>query len=168
RVLAGLAVAMVVGAVAAPPPNPAHLHKHDHDHDHGPLTARVIGAAGSELERTAPALGVGALVAASVKAFVYTSALTPRGTQQLLAALAMMLLAFILSICSQADAFVAASLPVGAIPQLAFLVMGPILDLRLSVLYRREFGQKWLTGYAAVVVPMVVVAVTVCAVLGLV
>src|SRR5436190_4573584 len=111
---------------------------------------------------------MGALLAATVKAFVPTSTFTSASSQPLLASLAMMLLAFILSICSQADAFVAASLPVGPMPRLAFLVMGPVLDLRLSVLYRREFGVAWVAGYAAVVVPMVLVARTACAVLGLI
>jgi hypothetical protein len=46
--------------------------------------------------------------------------------------------------------------------------MGPVLDLRMSVLYIRTFGDRWLGGYAAVGVPMVLLAVTICAVVGLV
>jgi uncharacterized membrane protein YraQ (UPF0718 family) len=167
RTLAGLAVAMAAGAVASPPPAGA-VHAHDHHGDDDErLIPRLLGAVGFELERSAPALVIGALLAATVKAFVPTSTFTAISAQPLLAALAMMALAFILSICSQADAFVAASLPVGAMPRLAFLVMGPALDLRLSVLYRREFGGAWVAGYAAVIVPMVILATTACAVVGL-
>ncbi len=51
--------------------------------------------------------------------------------------------AFILSICSETDAFIAASfvgLPSGAI--LAFLCLGPVLDLKLLLLYRATFSMR--------------------------
>jgi hypothetical protein len=43
------------------------------------------------------------------------------------------------------------------LPRLAFLTLGPVFDLRLAILYRREFGWRWLAGYAAVIVPAVLV-----------
>jgi uncharacterized membrane protein YraQ (UPF0718 family) len=53
----------------------------------------------------------------------------------------MMVLAVILSICSEADAFVAASfqssLPLSA--QMAFMVLGPMLDLKLILMYLGVF-----------------------------
>ena len=173
RVAAGLMVAMVVGALAAAPALAKHDHHgHDHhDHDHAEHArggaGALLDAVGSELSRTAPALALGALLAAVIRGFIPPEWLTGLASQPLVAAVAMMALAFIMSICSTADAFVAASLPVGAMPRLAFLVMGPILDLRLAVLYMREFGRRWLGGYAVIAVPMVLVAVTVCAVIGL-
>jgi uncharacterized membrane protein YraQ (UPF0718 family) len=56
----------------------------------------------------------------------------------------MMVLAMALSICSAADAFVAASfqlsLPLSA--QMAFMVLGPMLDLKLLFMYMGLFRKK--------------------------
>lgn len=62
------------------------------------------------------------------------------------AILIMMGLAIILSLCSEADAFVAASFTtLGAAPKLAFLVLGPMMDVKLYLLYTRVFqrGLIW-------------------------
>jgi uncharacterized membrane protein YraQ (UPF0718 family) len=58
----------------------------------------------------------------------------------------MMALAIIFCICSEADAFVAANMqPLGLWPlssQLAFLVLGPMLDFKLYLMYTRVFRQR--------------------------
>jgi uncharacterized protein len=165
RVGCGFVLAAVVGAtVVGPVPSRTSIAEHGHDHDTHP---GWLGAVAAELSRTAPALAVGAALAATIKTAIPTSALTSLDRQPLLGAAAMMLLAFVMSICSQADAFVAAALPVGTLPRLAFMVLGPVFDLRLAVLYRREFGWRWVLSYGSVVVPVVLVAVTVCASVGL-
>ena len=167
RVLCGAAIAMAVaGLLTSPPAACSAPHDHDHHHDE-PVLRSPMGAVAAELRRTGPMLVVGAAAAATLKALIPVSALTSVSSQPLLGALALMALAFVMSLCSQADAFVAAALPVGALPRLAFLVLGPVLDLRLAVLYRHTFGGRWLAGYAAVVVPTALVATTVCAVAGL-
>ena len=54
-----------------------------------------------------------------------------------------MLLAILLSVCSEADAFVAASFlnfPAGA--QLAFVSIGPMVDLKLIGMYAATFRRK--------------------------
>jgi len=168
RVGCGFAIAAVVGSVMAGPATGMQADTCGRsDHDHSRQTGWLV-AVGGELTRTGPTLAVGAALAASIKAAIPTSALTSLDHQPLIGAAALMLLAFVMSICSQADAFVAAALPVGALPQLAFMVLGPVLDLRLAVLYRREFGWRWVLSYAAVVVPVALVAVTVCATAGLI
>ena len=169
RVLCGLAIAMAVAGLLTSPATACRT-EHEHGHDHQELTAprSPLAAVALELRRTGPILVVGAATAAAVKAVVPVNALGSVTSQPLLGALALMALAFVMSLCSQADAFVAAALPVGTLPRLAFLVLGPVLDLRLAVLYRHSFGGRWLAGYAAVVVPTALVAVTVCAVVGLV
>jgi uncharacterized membrane protein YraQ (UPF0718 family) len=60
-----------------------------------------------------------------------------------LAILAMMAMAVVLCLCSEADAFVAASysqLPPSA--KLAFLTLGPMLDLKLYFMYTRVFRPR--------------------------
>jgi uncharacterized membrane protein YraQ (UPF0718 family) len=164
RVICGLAMAMTVAAfVPAPEPAAATC-----EHDHETQTSGWLGGIGAELTRTGPYLVLGALAAATLKAALPTSVFVSLSSQPLAGAAAMMALAFVMSICSQADAFVAAALPVGALPRLAFLVLGPALDLRLATLYRREFGAGWLLRYAAVVVPVALLAATACATAGLI
>ena len=169
RVLCGAAIAMAVAGLLTSPPAVCEApHEHDPDHHHDEAVVRSpLGAVAAELRRTGPMLVVGAAAAATLKAVIPLSTLTSVSSQPLLGALALMALAFVMSLCSQADAFVAAALPVGALPRLAFLVLGPVLDLRLAVLYRHAFGGRWLAGYAAVVVPTALVATTACAVAGL-
>ncbi|MCS6850071.1 MAG: permease [Gemmataceae bacterium] len=55
----------------------------------------------------------------------------------------MMLMAVLLCLCSEADAFVAASFTTLApAPKLAFLVLGPMLDLKLYMMYTRVFAPR--------------------------
>jgi len=159
RVLGGLALAAAVGVLVTPPPQTSVPEEHDHDHSGG----RVA----QELFRTAPTLVLGALAAAVLKAALPTSVFTSLASQPLIGAAAMLGLAVVMSICSQADAFVASALPVGPLPRLAFLVVGPALDLRLAALYRREFGGRWVLRYAAVVVPTALIVTTACTTAGL-
>ena len=52
----------------------------------------------------------------------------------------MMVIASLLSLCSESDAFIAASFTqFGASSQLAFLVFGPMVDLKLGALYAGSF-----------------------------
>ena len=58
----------------------------------------------------------------------------------ILSLVAMMVLAVLLSLCSESDAFVAASfVQFGPSAQLAFLVFGPMVDLKLGALYAGTF-----------------------------
>ncbi len=73
-----------------------------------------------------------------------------------LAILSMMGLAVLLCLCSEADAFVAASF-VSLMPaaKLAFLVLGPMLDLKLYLMYTRVFRPRLIWT----IIPAVVVQV---------
>jgi uncharacterized membrane protein YraQ (UPF0718 family) len=55
----------------------------------------------------------------------------------------MMGLAIVLCLCSEADAFVAASfISVRPAAKLAFLVLGPMLDFKLYMMYTRVFRPR--------------------------
>jgi uncharacterized membrane protein YraQ (UPF0718 family) len=61
----------------------------------------------------------------------------------LLAIVLMMCLAIVLCLCSEADAFVAASLTlVRPAAKVAFLVLGPMLDFKLYFMYTRVFRRR--------------------------
>lgn len=148
RVAVGLAVAIAVALVG--PPAPARRDCADGvdlGHQHGGAGG-VARAVVEELAESGPPLVLGALAAGLLRALVPSGLLGALGAQPLAAAVAMMALAMVLSLCSQADAFVAASLPVGNLGRLAFLATGPVLSLRLAALYRRGFGSRWVLAYA--------------------
>ena len=63
---------------------------------------------------------------------------------------AMMLLAFLLSLCSTSDAFIAATLHhFSFAAKLAFLTFGPLMDLKLIFLYRTVFRSRLIVVLAA-------------------
>jgi uncharacterized protein len=79
---------------------------------------------------------MGAAIAAAVQTFVPQSILDGLASLPVLSIIAMMVLAFVMSLCSESDAFVAASFTAfGPAAQLAFLVSGPMVDLKLGALY---------------------------------
>ncbi len=92
---------------------------------------------------------LGAVIAAAIQTFLPTSALTGLGELRVIGLLAMMGLAVALSLCSESDAFVAASfVQFGPSAQLGFLVLGPMVDLKLIPLYAGSFRP----GFARMVV----------------
>ena len=63
--------------------------------------------------------------------------------------LALALLAVVLSICSEADAFVAASLSQFSLTaRLAFLVVGPMVDMKLFAMQVGAFGSRFAVRFA--------------------
>jgi uncharacterized membrane protein YraQ (UPF0718 family) len=81
--------------------------------------------------------------------------------------LALAILAVLLSICSEADAFVASSLTQFSLTaRLAFLVVGPMVDLKLFAMQVGTFGRRFAVRFAPTTfVVAVVVAVAVGTVL---
>ncbi|GGV63706.1 permease [Streptomyces longisporoflavus] len=60
------------------------------------------------------------------------------------------LLAVVLCVCSEADAFVAASLSgFGPVAQLAFMVVGPMVDLKLFALQAGTFGREFALRFSS-------------------
>ena len=83
---------------------------------------------------------VGAAAAAMVQTFLPASFVSKVAGTPVLDIVVMMGLATVLSLCSESDAFVAASfVQFGPAAQLAFLVSGPMIDLKLGALYAGTF-----------------------------
>ena len=100
---------------------------------------------------------VGAALAALLQTVVPQSALAGVAGTPVVAELALVAIAFALSLCSQANAFVAASLGAfGLGPQLAFLVYGPLADAKLTILYSGTFRRLFALRVIAVAVPVTV------------
>lgn len=118
----------------------------------GQLSAHVID---HFLEMAAFFL-MGVFIAAAMKTWFGTSGFSDVAASFLLGPLAMMLMAFILSLCAEADAFVAASFSEFSLPALmAFLVFGPMFDIKLLLMYRVVF-RSWFIGAIAVAMAVLV------------
>ena len=75
---------------------------------------------------------LGATIAAAIQTFLPASLLTGVADLPVLSVVAMMGLAVLLSLCSESDAFVAASfVQFAPSAQLGFLVLGPMVDMKL-------------------------------------
>ena len=93
-------------------------------------------------------LVVGAAAAAALKVFVPAGVLATLTANPWLAILVMAALAVALSLCSEADAFVVSSLTtVSPTAQLAFLVVGPMVDIKLFAMQSGAFGTKFATRF---------------------
>lgn len=106
-------------------------------------------------------LVIGGLTAAILNVVVPREWLQTVADNPLISVLAMALLAVVLSICSEADAFVAASLTEFSLTsRLVFLVVGPMVDLKLIALQTGTFGRSFAARFAPVtLVVAIVVAV---------
>jgi uncharacterized membrane protein YraQ (UPF0718 family) len=167
RFALGMVVALAAGALIARSGggkllenarshDPAHGHGHDHSHGEGRPRAFTDHLA-ADLLLMGKFIVLGAALAAAMQTIVPQSVFTGIVTTPLVGALIMILLAFFLSLCSEADAFVAVSFiqfPIG--PQLAFLTAGPVLDTKLVLLYAGTFGRAFVLKLTLVVVPVVV------------
>ena len=94
-------------------------------------------------------LVVGGLAAAVFAVVVPASWTAALGRDLVLAVLVMAVLAVVLALCSEADAFVVASL--SAVPltaRLVFLVVGPAVDVKLIALQAGTFGRGFALRFA--------------------
>jgi len=139
---------------------------HDHTHDHGPGCGcgchsghknkwlAVLFHTASEFLSMGRFLVFGGVVAAAFKTFLPPDVLAVFAGNAWLAVAGLMLLAVLLSVCSEADAFVAASF--GTFPtmaKVAFMALGPMVDLKLIPLFFAVFNRRM--ALALVLVPVV-------------
>ncbi|PYF04344.1 permease [Ureibacillus chungkukjangi] len=104
----------------------------------------------------------GAFVAAFLQTYVSTQSLLQLGNTQVQSTLVMMALAFVLSLCSEADAFIGASFrnvfPTTSI--LAFLVYGPMIDLKNTIMLLSVFKAKFVFVLFVLITSIVFLFVT--------
>ncbi|MER5185172.1 permease [Streptomyces sp. NPDC002896] len=96
-------------------------------------------------------LVVGAMAAATFNIVVPQSALDAVSGSAWLSVVLLAFLAVVLAVCSEADAFVAASLT-GFSPtaKLAFMVVGPMVDVKLVALQAGTFGRAFAIRFSTV------------------
>lgn len=98
-------------------------------------------------------LVIGAFIAASMQTFLPTSTLLHLGSNPFTASLVMIVLAFVMSLCSEADAFIASSFrstfSVGALS--AFLIFGPMIDIKNTLMLLGVFKTRFVAVLIALV-----------------
>lgn len=105
---------------------------------------RALAAGGDDFLDTGRYLVIGSLLAAGMQTLVPQSALLALGSGSLTSVLVMMLLAFVLSVCSTIDAFLALAFVNTFTPAsiLAFLVFGPMVDIKSSLMFLSVFRRR--------------------------
>jgi uncharacterized protein len=143
--LAAVAVGWVIGSRTKGEmlrPRPGDLHEHPHQEESGSRSSAFFGHLSGDFLFMGKYLVMGAAVAASLQTFVPQTVIGSVADTPVVSLLAMMALAFLLSLCSESDAFVAASfVQFGVGAQLAFLVFGPMVDTKLGFLYSATFSK---------------------------
>jgi uncharacterized membrane protein YraQ (UPF0718 family) len=110
-------------------------------------------------------LVLGAAAAAALRVLLPSWVFQNLAGHLILAIVMMALLAVVLALCSEADAFVAASLTaVPLVPRLVFLVVGPAVDVKLFAMQAGMFGRRFAMRFAPATF---VVATSVATVVGL-
>lgn len=119
-----------------------------HEHSHGLSMSRwkqTVYHASDEFFDTGKFLIFGAFLASMFQVFINRNDLLALGSSEWSSTGLMMGLAFLLSICSEADAFIAASFgstfTVGSI--IAFLVYGPMLDVKNMLMMFAYFKARF-------------------------
>lgn len=150
---------------------------HDHNHDHtdqrtaGQKFQAMLDHAATEFFDVSKYFIVGAGIAAVSQAMINRDLLETIGRGAVISVLVMIAFAFIICICSEADAFVAATFASTFTPGalLAFLVAGPMTDIKNTMMmlasFRREF--VWLlNGLILGLVALVTIALNLLPIWG--
>lgn len=94
-------------------------------------------------------LVLGAAIAATLNTLIPEAWLARIAEHPVLGVLALALLAVLVSMCSEADAFVAASLTqFSPTAKLAFMVVGPFVDVKLAAMHAATFGRSFAVRFA--------------------
>jgi uncharacterized membrane protein YraQ (UPF0718 family) len=150
RLLASLLAATVVGLIWVKLGRDDLLERVRRGHTHEGSKAMVFaGTAQHDLLHAGGFLIVGAATAATLQTVVPRSVLDAVAGSGLFAVLALATLAVVMAICSEADAFVAASLTQFSLTaRLAFMTVGPMVDVKLIALQAGTFGGRFAARFA--------------------
>lgn len=103
----------------------------------------------ADLVRAGGFVVLGAALAACVNVLVPASVLRSLAGHEWAAVVALAVLAVVVAICSEADAFVAASFThFSTTARLAFMVVGPMVDVKLVSLQAGTFGARFAARFA--------------------
>jgi uncharacterized membrane protein YraQ (UPF0718 family) len=130
-------------------------------HDGAPRWVVFLEAARHDFLQAAAYLVVGAGAAAALRVLVPPWVFQHLASQLAVGIVVMALLAVVLALCSEADAFVAASLTMmPLLPRLVFLVVGPAVDVKLFAMQAGLFGRRFALRFAPLTLLVATLAAT--------
>ncbi|MFC7061893.1 permease [Halobacillus seohaensis] len=132
-----------------------------HEHHHGNRLFETLHHASDEFFNMGKFLLIGAMLASIIQTFMARETLLDIGSGFLAGPAVMMGLAYFLSLCSEADAFVASSFSglFSSSSILAFLVYGPMTDLKNTILMAAYFRKRFVLMFI-ITVTVVVYTIT--------
>ena len=151
RLVGGLLTAVVVGWIWERMGRPEWMKPRLRTPGGGAQTgaALFIPTMRADFTQAAGFLVIGAAAAATLNTLVPRSFMAHVGSNALLAVLVMGMLAFLLALCSESDAFVAASFStIPVVGKLVFLTVGPAVDLKLFAMQSGTFGRRFAVRFA--------------------
>ena len=102
---------------------------------------------------------IGGLISAVINVVLPASWVDSLAEQVIIGVLALALLAVVMCLCSEADAFVAASFTqFSPTAQLAFMVVGPMVDLKLVAMQAGIFGRDFAVRFAPTTLVCAIIA----------
>jgi uncharacterized membrane protein YraQ (UPF0718 family) len=150
RFVGSLATAIVVGWLWTLTGRELPTRNHPaHEHGTGTRWQRATATGSHDLAQTFGLLVVGAASAATLNVVFPRSWLGHVAGNGVTGVLALAVLAVVLAVCSESDAFIAASLTQFSLTaRLAFMVVGPAVDLKLIALQTGTFGRQFVLRFA--------------------
>lgn len=141
-----------------------HLHHGEHASKE-PLGKRLVHSlqhASDDFLAVAHFLIIGSALAALAQTALDRNVILDFTNLPVIPSMAMMLMAILLNLCSEADAFIAASfrglLPLPA--QMAFMLTGPMFDLKLLLMYQKLFTRRAIICLAsAIIITVLIVSI---------
>ncbi|WP_461201184.1 permease [Anoxybacillus sp. TBDG-1] len=134
--------------------------KHSHHHENHRFTATLAHAV-DEFFDVGRYLIIGAFVASFFQVVINREILIGVGQHEVIGPALMMGLAYVLSLCSEADAFVAASFTstFTSASLLAFLIYGPMIDLKNTLMMLAYFRRIFVVVFIVIVTIVVYISV---------
>ncbi|OAX48624.1 permease [Paenibacillus sp. AD87] len=134
-----------------------HSHSTDHDHVHDKNWRSFFIHAGDEFVDMSKYLVIGALITACIQTFISRSDLISLGNGPVASYAFMMGFAYVLSLCSTSDAFVASAFShtFALGPLLSFLVLGPMLDFKSTLMLLSTFRTRFVIGLSLAIIALV-------------
>jgi uncharacterized membrane protein YraQ (UPF0718 family) len=168
RMFLAFAAAVIIGSIIYKfvKSNPLKNHagalhpQHSHSHSKKNKMFSTVGHASDEFFEMGKYLMFGAMVTAVIQTFVSRESLVSIGQGEVSSHIFMMVFAYVLSICSTSDAFVASSFlstfSIGSL--LTFLVFGPMLDFKTTLMMLAVFRIR----FVLLLVSLIIVVVLAC------
>lgn len=159
RFVASLGAAVVVGGLWTAFARRSWLEERQAHHEHGSTVDNFVATATADFLQAGGFLVAGAGMVATLQTLVPPSFFDRVGGSGVAAVATMAALAVLLSVCSEADAFVAAGLPQFSLTsRLVFLVVGPMVDLKLIALQIGAFGRGFALRFAPLTLAVAVLS----------